>query len=61
MTFQASDSRGSSFLDLLDDDSCPVKPSFSKGGLWLLQFGHSNLLCSHAIRVITNYTPIGKY
>jgi len=31
MTFQASNSRGSSFLDLLDNISCPVKPSLSKG------------------------------
>jgi len=35
MTFQASDLRGSNFLDLLDDDSYPIKPSYSKGGPWL--------------------------
>ena len=61
MTFQASDLRGSSFLDLLDDDSCPVKPSFSKGSLWLSQFGHLNSLCSCVTRAITNHAPISEY
>ena len=61
MTFQASDSRGSSFLDLLDDDLCPVKPSFSKGSPWLSQFGHLNLLCSYVTRAITNHAPISEY
>jgi len=61
MTFQVSDSRGKNFLNLLDDNLYPIKPSYSKGGPWLLQFGHLNSLCACAIRAITNHTPIGEY
>ena len=61
MMFQASDGRGNQFLDLLDDDFNPIEPSYTKGGLWLQVFGHSNSLCARATRAITNYAPIGKY
>jgi len=30
MMFQASDTKGSNFLDLCDDEGCPIKPSYSK-------------------------------
>jgi len=30
-------------------------------GTWLKHFGHSNTLYAHAIRAITNYTPISEY
>ena len=46
MSFQVSDLRGSNFLDLLDDNLHPIKPLYSKGGPWLSQFGHLNLLCT---------------
>jgi len=46
MTFQASNSKERNFLDLLGDDLNPIKPSSSKGSLWLLQFGHSNSFCA---------------
>ena len=61
MIFQASDFKGKHFLDLLNDDFNVIEPSYTKGGPWLKSFGHSNLLCVHIIRAITNYTPIGKY
>ena len=61
MTFQVSDSKGRNFLDLLGDDLNPIEPSSSKGGPWLLQSGHSNLLCSQTSRAITNHAPIGEY
>jgi len=61
MTFQASDSKGNHFLDLLDDDLNPIEPSYIKGGPWLQSFGHSNSLCARATRAITNHTPIGEY
>jgi len=61
MTFQASDSKERNFLNLLSDDLLPIKPSCSKGGSWLSQFGHSNLLCAQVSRAITNHTPIGEY
>ena len=61
MTFQASDLKGKLFLDLLDDNSNIIKPSYTKGGSWLKVFGHSNSLCAHASQAITNHAPIGKY
>jgi len=61
MTFQASDGKGKQFLDLLDDDLNTIEPSYTKGGPWLKVFGHSNSLCVHATRAITNHTPTGEY
>jgi len=61
ITFQASDRKGRQFLDLIDNNFNIIKPSYIKEGLWLQTFGHSNLLCACAIRVITNHAQIGKY
>jgi len=61
MTFQALDGKRRHFLDLLDDNFNIIKPLYIKGGLWLQFFGHSNSLCVHATRAITNHTPIGEY
>jgi len=35
MLFQASDSKGKNFLDLLDNDLNPLEPSSTKEGPWL--------------------------
>ena len=40
MTFQASDYKGNNFLDLIDDNNLPTKPTYMKGGAWLKHFGH---------------------
>ena len=61
MFFQAADSRGKNFLDLLDDDLNPIEPSNVKGSPWLQYFSLSNLLCIRATRAIINHTLIGKY
>ena len=63
MTFQASDNKGRNFLELLDDNLNIIEPSYSKGGLWLKFFGHSNSnsLCARAMRAIVNHAPIGEY
>ena len=61
MMFQVLEGRGKQFLELRDDDSNNIEPSYVKGGLWLQMFGHSNTLCIHATRVITNHAPIGEY
>jgi len=61
MTFQASDRKGKQFLDLLDDDFNTIKPAYTRGGPWMQIFGHSNLLCAHMTRAITNHAPIGEY
>ena len=61
MIFQASNEKGYHFLDLLDDNNKPLEPTYSKGGMWLKYFGHSNSLCARATRAIVNHTPIGGY
>ena len=61
MMFQASNLKGKQFLDLLDNNNNIIELSYVKGGSQLKTFGHSNSLCVHAIRAITNHTPIGKY
>ena len=61
MTFQVSDRKGKHFLDLLDNNFNTIKLSYTKGGPWLQVFGHSNSLCAHATRAITNHIPIGEY
>jgi len=58
MTFQALDLKGKQFLD---DDNNIIEPSYAKGGSWLKVFDHSNSLCAHASRAITNHAPIGEY
>jgi len=42
MTFQASDLKGRSFLDLIDSDNSILEPSYYKSGTWFKYFGHSN-------------------
>jgi len=61
MLFQASDSKGRNFLELLDDNSNPIELSAVKDRLWLKHFSLSNSLCTRATRAIVNHTPIGKY
>ena len=61
MTFQTSDLKEKHFLDLLDNDNNIIELTYIKGKLWLKYFGHSNLLCARATRVITNYAPISEY
>ena len=61
MTFQALDGKEKQFLDLLDDNSNDIEPSYVKGGPWLQTFGQSNTLCVHTMRVITNHALIREY
>jgi len=61
ITFQASNLKGSQFLDLVNNDNNPIEPTYAKGGSWLKSFGHSNSLCARAIRAITSHALIGKY
>jgi len=61
MTFQALDGKGRHFLDLFNDNFNVIKPLYIKKGSWLQVFGHSNSLCVHATRAITNYALIGEY
>jgi len=59
--FKVSDNKGRNFIDLLDDNLNSIVPTYVKGGLWLKYFGHSNLLCTKAIRAIVNHAPISEY
>ena len=61
MLFQASELKGNHFLDLLDSGNKIIKPTYTKGGLWLKLIGHSNLLCACTTRAIINHAPIGEY
>ena len=61
MTFQVSDLKKKSFLELLNSDSNPLSPSYIDRNLWLQYFGYSNSLCTRATRAIINYAPIGEY
>ena len=61
MTFQTFDFKGKHFLNLLDDELLPIEPLFTKGGLWIGHFRHSNSLYTRATRAITNHAPIGEY
>ena len=61
MTFQASDGKGQHFLELLNENLKPIEPLYSKGGLWLKFFRHSNSLCTRALRAIVNHASTGEY
>ena len=59
--FQALDLKGRNFMDLVNSDNNVLEPTYSKGSTWLQYFGYSNMLCTRAIRAITNHAPIGEY
>ena len=61
MTFQASDGKRGSFLNLVNNNYEDIKLSYIKEGSWLQTFGYLNLLCARATRAITNHAPIGEY
>ena len=61
MIFQALDLKSNHFLNLVDSDNKLLELLYIKGSPWLQNFGHSNLLCTRAIRAITNHAPIGEY
>ena len=53
--------KGSNFLDLINNNFLPTKPTYTKDGTWLKHFEHSNTLYVWATRAITNYAPIEEY
>jgi len=61
MSFQVSDFKGKSFLNLLDNDFNFIEPSYIRGGPWIKHFGHSNSLCARVMRAITNHALISEY
>ena len=61
MTFKSLDLKGRNFLYLLNNNLSKIKSSYPKGGLWIKQFGFSNLLYTYTTRAITNHAPIREY
>ena len=61
MYFQVSDLKGRNFLELLNNNSNPLKLSAIKSSLWLQYFGHFYFLCTRATRAIINHAPISEY
>ena len=61
MTFQASDGKGKSFLNLVDNNYKDIELSYIKGGPWLQAFGFLNSLCAQATRAIINHALIEEY
>ena len=58
---QSSDAKERQFLELFNDDLHFIELSYSKEGLWLKFFNHSNLLCTKALRAIINHALIEEY
>ena len=61
MTYQASDFKRNYFLDSLDNDYSPIKPTYMKSRSQLKLLDYLNSLYVRVTRAITNHTPIGKY
>jgi len=61
MTFQVSDGKERSFLNLVNGNYEDIELSYIKGGLWLQAFGYLNSLCAQATRAITNHALIREY
>jgi len=61
MIFQASDVKDHYFINLLNENSNPIKLYAVKDSPWLKFFGHSNSLYARATRAIINHAPIGEY
>ena len=55
------DYKGRQFLESLNSNLNPLKPSTKNGGLWLKQFGYFNSLCTRVIRAVVNHTPTSEY
>ena len=61
MVFQALDNKGRNFLELFDNNLNTVKPNYPKEESQLKYLGHSNSLCTRAMRAIVNHASIDEY
>ena len=59
--FQASNTKGKQFLDLLDNYFHLIELSYTKRDSWIKYFKYSNSLCTRFTRAIVNYTSIREY
>jgi len=59
--FKDSKKKGQLFLEFEDNNECVIKPTYTKGGLWLLHIGISNSVCTRFTCMILEHAPIGEY
>ena len=59
--FKSLNLKRRSFLNLLNNDHLDIMPSYTKGGPWIKNFSFSNILCTWAMRAITNHASNGEY
>ena len=59
--FKSSNLKRRSFLNLLNNDHLDIMSSYTKGELWIKNFGFSNTLYTWATRAITNHASNGEY
>jgi len=60
-SFMTNPKRGQCFLDFEDENQKVIKPTYTKGGLWLPSIGFTNSLCACFTHMTTGHTPIGEY
>ena len=59
--FKDSKKKGQLFLEFEDDNEKVIKPTYSKGGSWLLHIGISNSICTRFTHMMLGHAPIGEY
>ena len=60
-SFKNSKKKGQLFLEFEDDNEKVLKPTYSKGGSWLLYIEISNSICARFTRMMLGHAPIGEY
>ena len=61
MSFANSLKKGHYFLNFKDEKERVIKPTYTKGGLWLSIMGFTNSLCTHFTHMTTGHAPIREY
>jgi len=61
LLFSSSTKKDQQFLDFEDKKQNIIKPTYIKGGSWLLSIGFTNVLCTQFTCMTTGYASIGKY
>ena len=60
-SFANSLKKGQCFLNFEDKKKQVIKPTYTKGELWLSFIGFINSLCTQFTCITTGYVPIGEY
>jgi len=59
--FKDSNKKGQLFLEFEDNNEQVIKPTYAKGGSWLLHIGISNSVCTKFTHMMLRHAPIGEY